>query len=372
MDIEDTYNLEDQILKYVEDGEIDMADQLLDDSISSLVEDIAVTKRSKYPEADDNGLTGSGQDNARGHQRRVRLHDQQPDNSELDDESGEAQPDDEEAEDNVGKRFVEAEEAKVVKGIELELLDNDVSRITKIAAMSDASGAHDLRTATIQKTLDDLEHDMARVSKLGSSDGRGSYSPFNVQAVRYPHGEGEQVLQHNRVVQPGSTETFPDRSQRSVVPSVQPAGQHAFDVLVDQLVAQNGGSRAAAFTATRLLHPSAYLDYVNWRSSTSSQAQQANRSDLTNQVNKNASYKDLVADEMIRKGVNERVAMQRLSHRGIMPSDASIAKANDDYYAFREHAQDLVEEGSQMPRTSALRKARYSRPELYKSLSGCR
>jgi hypothetical protein len=336
-------DIEDVVLAKIEAGQLAEADAILDSEIQKLATDIArIEKRNKQAAEADTTDT-----------------EDQLDEGIDEDEESTPPP--------AAKKALEAAEAKAVMAKARDVLDTDTDDLVRVTKALSASGNHTLREQAARATFDDLQKDLA---KLGTPNGTGEYTPNRVpHPPIYPHSESEW-LESNRVVRPSSTETFPDRSQRTVVPAVQPAGQHAFEAIVDQLVAQNGGSRSAAFTAARLLHPSAYVDYNAWRSSTSAQSQRAGQASTNNEVNKSAPiYEQLLAAE-IRKGFSPHVAQQRIANSyGLMPDgDEAIAKADDAYADLREAAQELLVESDAMPRTTAMRKARLANESIYKRL----
>jgi len=236
-----------------------------------------------------------------------------------------------------------------------DVLDADTDDLVRVTKALASSGNHPLRERTAQATYDSLQADLAKLGGL--------------QPLKYPSGQGENVLQSNRSINP-NVERFPDRSQHTTLDAVVNPKPSQFEAKVQQIATERGISRFAAMTRARIENPSLYWAFVNGNASEPVQAQQERETRY--QVEKSApSYEQLVEAEMA-KGCNQTVAMQRLAHIGICPGEEIVAKANDDYFQFREAAQERLVEGGAMPRTSAMRAARYEMPELYKSLSGRR
>jgi hypothetical protein len=68
----DTSEVLQKVNDLMDDGDYSSAESLLNQEIAKVASEIKKAKQQPtYPQSDDNGLTGSGQDNTRGHQRRV-------------------------------------------------------------------------------------------------------------------------------------------------------------------------------------------------------------------------------------------------------------------------------------------------------------
>lgn len=318
MTFDESLAFEETILNKVESGEYAEAEAMLDEQIAKLSDDISAIEKTKQ-------------------------HSKAPPASEVDPEDALDNADDEENESAPTKKMAD--------------LEYDTDALVKIA--KGGSGDHDLRAATLQKTMEDVETDIAKLGGL--------------QPVRYPSEETVSILQHNRdslqKVHRGSEFGQASRSVGAVsAPAVR---RHAFDDLVDAVQRRDGGSRLKAFTTARLENPSTFNLYQYWQSAQSTADQRADQSaEDDSQTNKSAptTYEALVAAE-IRKGHHPHIAAQRVANTyGVLPGE-TIAKANDDYVEFRKAAQEIVERDGGS-RVEALQRARYERPDLFRSLQG--
>jgi hypothetical protein len=392
-------DIEDEVLAKIEAGDWDGADRQLDDEIFKLAERIQKAKRPWvnvdhgpddendnianatgeqgyelddddeestplpvkakkakasliYPHGDIDHVTGAGADNAPGDEQEVTHHTQQV---------GDAPFSDEDEEDDVVGKCLDDQEAAMAKRAEYDALDSDTEQMMKVSRLLEASGSHDIRKRAVQATLDALEQDLA---KLGSG-----------KPVRYPSGQGEGVLQHNRSIPSDATRTS-ERGQASRQLSVTPVipenvGRHKFDDLVDQVCARDNCSRSKAFTTARLEHPSVYDSYQAWNSSNTAQEQQAVRSETYDPTNKRAplTYESAVNAEMKKYNVSPTVAGHRVLQRyGNLPSER-FNKAADVAADWREAAQAIADRDG-IGATDALRKCRLERPELHRALQG--
>jgi hypothetical protein len=305
-----------------------------------------------YPDSDT--MTGSGQDNLAGHSRRVRLHNQQPDNS-PDEEDALDQGSDENEEDNVNKRL-DDQEAAMAKRAEYDALDADSEQMMKVTRLLEASGSSDIRKRAAQATLDAIEQDIA---KLGAG-----------KPVRYPHGTDTDLQDHSNMTAEATRTSERGQASRqlSVTAAVQTPGRHPFDDRIDAVQRRDGGSRLAAMSTARQEFPAEYSSYQAFTASSSAQQQQGGRRDNEG-LGKSASpsYESALSAQ-IAKGFSPWVAAQRLANWGIMPDD-EIAKERDTYESLREVAQSIVDKDGGS-RCEALQKARYSRPEIYRALQG--
>jgi hypothetical protein len=299
-----------------------------------------------YPDSDT--MTGSGKDNAPGDETEVTHHTQQV---------GDAPFSDEDEEEDIGKRLVEAEEVALAKSIEMAVLDFDVDCITKLAARSDASGAHPLRDAAIAKTLADLEVDM---KKLGSGNG----------PPRYPHGTDTDLQDHSNMTAEATRTGEAGQASRFVsnTPVVEVPKRHAFDDRIDAVQRRDGGSRFAAMSTARQEFPQDYSDYQSFTAGNSTSEQQGSRRDNEG-LGKSLTFEAAVNSEIRKYNVSPTVAGHRVLQRyGNLPSER-FAKAADVAADWREAAQEIVDREG-VSRTDALRKCRFERPELFRQLQG--
>jgi hypothetical protein len=246
----------------------------------------------------------------------------------------------------------EEEEAAVGKAA--AELDHAANQAMRIAKRVDGSP---LREATLNQTLSQISDGIAKLGGL--------------QAVRYPKSTDTTVMQDHgdEVGEDEPVTTFPNRQNITTVPDVEP-GRHHFDDLVDAVQRRDGGSRFAAMSTARQENPQDFLDYNRWTNSQATEEQHESRRDNEGLGKSAPNDYERALSAQIAKGFSPHVAAQRLANMGIMPSEDSIAKANEAYADLREAAQQIVDrEGGS--RTDALRKARlFVRPDSYRALQG--
>jgi hypothetical protein len=166
----------------------------------------------------------------------------------------------------------------------------------------------------------------------------------------------------------------PDPYRTDLQQAAQRPNKHKFETVTDRIRERDGCSKTEALVRARQENPTLYRDYQQHLADESTQQQQHTRR-AGYGVGKRApdNFESLVGEEMVRAGVTEEIAKQRVVQKfgaGIL-KNRMFAKSADNRIAlarFQKRVEALMYDEGITDRTEAMRQIRKRHPALYSAL----